>query len=74
MGSVADRVYIDGAHATLNVAKAGTLWMFAPEQIRHKRLHTGDVEHYARASVADKRHRADIDVVLAFIKSKPFLS
>ena len=66
---------IDRSHATLNVAKSCLAGgMFRAEQIRHERLHPRNVEHNARRSVADKRHRADVFMSSFLIKFYPGIS
>ena len=74
MSGVADRVYIDRTHAPLNVAQPRAFRVLFAEQIRHKRLHSRNVEHNARRAVADKGNRADVDVPSVFVKLNPFVS
>ena len=68
---VAHAVDVHRANATLHVAKPLACRMRFAEKIRHQRLHTRNVEHNARRSVADKRHRTYIFVSLALIKIEP---
>ena len=51
---IAHGVYIIGAHAALYIAEPCSLWMLLTQQIRHKRLHSCDIEHNTRRSVRYK--------------------
>ena len=73
MGRIADRVDIDRADAPLHVAEAGARGVFSAQKVGHEGLHTRDVEHNARRTVSDERHRADVDVSLALVKLDPFV-
>ena len=73
MGSVADGIDIDGAHAALHVAQPLARGVCFAQKIGHEGLHARHVEHDARRTVADEGDGADIGVPLALVKGEPLL-
>ena len=71
---VADGFNIIGSNTSLHIAEPCAERMLFAEQIRHQRLHAGDIEQYACRSVGDQRHGAAVRVTALFVEIDPRFS
>ena len=74
MAFVAYGINIVGTYTALYVAESGTQRVLLSQQIRHQRLHTGNVEHNTGRTVGYQGYCSHIYVTTVYIKLFPGFS
>ena len=74
MAFVAYGINIVGAYTALYVAESGTQRVLLSQQIRHQRLHSGNVEHNTGGSVRYQGYCSHIHMATVYIKLFPSFS